>query len=216
MAAPIRERPSCVLILCVCFSFRADSRGTRGGLHVYQRRVKTVGHRRRVFMFFLCFSKVSILFFAKNAAKPVVSRAVRNCAVLHNSPEKADNTHANKKQVRRLIYESYRYCQTHRRPWPRRHPQRDPPHSAYPRGRPVADDVDMVGAILLRNAGFVKTAWLRLYIMTNLLANTVRICKGCFEGEFNLLFSTEPMQREQGSMTPAPAAYKEESTKHSE
>ena len=52
------------------------------------------------------------------------------------------------------------------RPRPRGHPQGDPPHHAYPRGRPVVDDIGTVGKILLRHAGSVKKMEAGLYIVT--------------------------------------------------
>ena len=42
------------------------------------------------------------------------------------------------------------------RPGPGGHPQGDPPHHAHPGGRPVTDDIDTVGKILLRYAGSGK------------------------------------------------------------
>ena len=59
---------------------------------------------------------------------------------------------------RNFIYESNRHRAPHRRPGPRGHPQGDPPHHAYPRGRPVVDDIGTVGEILLRDGRFGQEA----------------------------------------------------------
>ena len=77
-----------------------------------------------------------------------------------------------------FIYESNRNRAPHRRPWPRGDPQRDPPHHAYPRGRPVTDNIGSVGKILLCHAGFVKKMGAGLYIITKKYALTMRIRKG--------------------------------------
>ena len=77
-----------------------------------------------------------------------------------------------------MIYESNRNRAADRRPWPGSHSQGDPPHHAYPRGRPVADDIDTVGTILLRNAGSVKKMDAGLYIVTENEGKSVRIREG--------------------------------------
>ena len=48
-------------------------------------------------------------------------------------------------------HESDRDRPTHRRPWPGRDPQGDPPDSAHPGERPVADDIGKLAEILLRH-----------------------------------------------------------------
>lgn len=63
-------------------------------------------------------------------------------------------------------YEGNRNRAPDRRPRPRGHSQGDPPHHAYPRGRPVADDIGTVGEIQLRHAGSVKKMGDGLYIVT--------------------------------------------------
>ena len=68
-----------------------------------------------------------------------------------------------------LIDESNRNCQTDRRPWPRCHSQGDPPHAAYPRGRPVTDNTDTVAAFLLFHAGSGEAKPLEWYIMTEVV-----------------------------------------------
>ena len=55
-------------------------------------------------------------------------------------------------------YEGNRNRAPDRRPRPRGHPQGDPPHHAYPRGRPVVDDIGTVGEILLRDGRFGQEA----------------------------------------------------------
>ena len=67
---------------------------------------------------------------------------------------------------RNFIYESYRHRPADRRSGPRGHPQGDTKDHAYPGGRPVIDDIGMVGKILLRNAGSVKKVGTGLYIVT--------------------------------------------------
>ena len=52
-----------------------------------------------------------------------------------------------------FIYESNRNRTPNRRPGAGGDPQGDPPHHAYPRGRPVTDNIGTVGAILLCDAG---------------------------------------------------------------
>ena len=47
-----------------------------------------------------------------------------------------------------FIYESNRNRTPNRRPGAGGDPQGDPPHHAYPRGRPVADDIGTVGEVL--------------------------------------------------------------------
>ena len=59
-------------------------------------------------------------------------------------------------------YESNWNRAPHRRPGPCGHPQGDPPDYAYPRGRPVADNIGTVAAFQLRHAGSGKTARLEL------------------------------------------------------
>ena len=49
--------------------------------------------------------------------------------------------------------ESNRNRAPHRRPGARRYSQGDPPHHAYPRGRPVIDDIGTMGAVLRRDGG---------------------------------------------------------------
>ena len=49
---------------------------------------------------------------------------------------------------------------------PRRDSQGDPPHHAHPGGRPVTDNMDTVGDVLLWDAGSGKTNWSGWYIMT--------------------------------------------------
>ena len=66
----------------------------------------------------------------------------------------------------------------HRRPGPGGHPQGDPPHHAHPGGRPVTDDMDMVGDVLLWNAGSGKKNRPGLYIMTKPAGSTVGIREG--------------------------------------
>lgn len=77
-----------------------------------------------------------------------------------------------------LIDESNRNCQTDRRPWPRCHSQGDPPHHENPRGRPVTDNMDMVGDVLLWNAGSGKKNRSGLYIVTKPAGSTVGIREG--------------------------------------
>ena len=54
-------------------------------------------------------------------------------------------------------YESNWNRAPHRRPGPCGHPQGDPSDYAYPRGRPVTDDIDAMGTVLLCYAGYGKT-----------------------------------------------------------
>ena len=65
-----------------------------------------------------------------------------------------------------FIYESNRNRTPNRRPRAGGDPQGDPPHHAYPRGRPVTDNIGTVGEILLRHAGSVKKMGAGLYIVT--------------------------------------------------
>lgn len=44
------------------------------------------------------------------------------------------------------------------RPRQGRYPKGDPPHDAYPRGRPVVDDIGTVGDVLLCDGRFGQTA----------------------------------------------------------
>lgn len=83
----------------------------------------------------------------------------------------------NTENGRRNCYESNRNRAPDRRPRPRGHPQGDPPHHAYPRGRPVTDDIDAVGEILLCYAGFVKKMGAGLYIVTEDEGKSVGIRK---------------------------------------
>ena len=50
------------------------------------------------------------------------------------------------------------------RPGPGGHSQGDPPYDAYPRGRPVIDDIATVGEVLLRDDGYGKTDGVGRYI----------------------------------------------------
>ena len=65
-----------------------------------------------------------------------------------------------------------------RRSGPSGHPQGDPPHHAHPGGRPVTDNMDMVGDVLLRNAGSGKKNRSGLYIVTKPAGSTVGIREG--------------------------------------
>ena len=78
---------------------------------------------------------------------------------LHRLPEFAEKRVAEMQNRAKEFseYEGNRIRAPDRRPRPRGNPQGDPPHHAYPRGRPVADDVDTVGTILLRHVRFVQT-----------------------------------------------------------
>ena len=49
---------------------------------------------------------------------------------------------------------------------------------AYPRGRPVTDNIGTVGEILLRHAGSVKKVWTGLYIVTEDVGESVGIREG--------------------------------------
>lgn len=67
----------------------------------------------------------------------------------------------------------YVLLDTRGRPGPGGNSQGDPPYYAYPRGRPVTDNVAMVGAILFRDAGFVKKDGVGLYILTERFGETM-------------------------------------------
>ena len=64
------------------------------------------------------------------------------------------------KTRRFFINESNRNSTPNRRPRQGSHTKGDTPHNAYPRRRPVTDDIDTVGEILLRHAGAGETAGL--------------------------------------------------------
>ena len=53
-------------------------------------------------------------------------------------------------------YEGYGNCPAHRRPRSRRHPQGDQKDPAYPRGRPVTDNIEKMAKILLRHVGLAQ------------------------------------------------------------
>ena len=69
---------------------------------------------------------------------------------LHRLPEFAENRDAETQNRAKEFsdYEGNRNRAPDRRPWPRGHPQGDPPHHAHPRGRPVTDNIGTVGAVL--------------------------------------------------------------------
>ena len=74
-------------------------------------------------------------------------------------PEKAaKNSREDILSQRRNIYESYRDSPQDRRSGESCHTQGDPPHHAYPRGRPATYDIDTVGSVLLRYGRFSQTA----------------------------------------------------------
>ena len=50
------------------------------------------------------------------------------------------------------------------RPWTGCDSQGNPPHHAYSRGRPVTDDIEAVGTVLLRDDRLVETSGVALYI----------------------------------------------------
>ena len=83
---------------------------------------------------------------------------------LHRLPEFAENRVAEMQNRAKEFseYEGNRNRAPDRRPRPRGHPQGDPPHHAYPRGRPVADSIDTVGSILLCNGQFGQTEWVEV------------------------------------------------------
>ena len=79
---------------------------------------------------------------------------------LHRLPEFAENRVAEMQNRAKEFseYEGNRNRAPDRRPRPRGHPQGDPPHHAYPRGRPVTDNIGTVGTILLCYGRFDQTA----------------------------------------------------------
>lgn len=79
---------------------------------------------------------------------------------LHRLPEFAENRVAEMQNRAKEFseYEGNRNRAPDRRPRPRGHPQGDPPHHAYPRGRPVTDNIGTVGEILLCDGRFGQTA----------------------------------------------------------
>src|SRR5699024_3627577 len=60
---------------------------------------------------------------------------------------------AKRNKGRRKSHESDRHSQAHRRPGPSSHPQRDPPHHAHPRGRPLPENIVPLGTLLRRHTG---------------------------------------------------------------
>ena len=86
----------------------------------------------------------------------------RRRRILHNLPHTANNSHVVFNRQGRFRYESNRNRSPQCRPWTGRYPQGNPPHPPYPRGRPVADSIDTVGAVLCRNGRFGQTKWVEL------------------------------------------------------
>ncbi len=71
--------------------------------------------------------------------------AVRMCII---SPAMQTLTAQESWKKEQEIYESNRYCEKDRRSRPRGHSQRDSPHHAHPRRRPVTDNIVTVGKVL--------------------------------------------------------------------
>ena len=57
----------------------------------------------------------------------------------------------------RKVYESNRNRSQDRRSWPGGHTKRNSPHHAYPGGRPVTDDIGIVGKVLFWYVGLGQT-----------------------------------------------------------
>ena len=102
----------------------------------------------------------------------------QNLPASHNFHFPAKNRRDNLSNWRNFIYESNRNCAPHRRPRPRRYSQGNPKNHAYPRGRPVTDNIGTVGKILLRYVGSVKKMGTGLYIVTEDKGETVGIREG--------------------------------------
>ena len=102
----------------------------------------------------------------------------QNLPASHNFHFPAKNRRDNLSNWRNFIYESNRNCAPHRRPRPRRYSQGNPKNHAYPRGRPVTDDIVTVGKILLRHAGSVKKMGSGLYIVTEDEGKSMKIREG--------------------------------------
>lgn len=102
----------------------------------------------------------------------------QNLPASHNFHFPAKNRRDNLSNWRNFIYESNRNCAPHRRPRSRRYSQGNPKNHAYPRGRPVTDDIVTVGEILLRHAGSVKKMGTGLYIVTEDEGATTSIREG--------------------------------------
>ena len=78
----------------------------------------------------------------------------------HKSPLFADNSNVilRTHRVEEKINESNWNRAPDRRSGKNCHSERDPSHSAYPRGRPVTDNIGTVGGVLLRDGRFGQTA----------------------------------------------------------
>lgn len=127
----------------------------------------------------------------EQSGSPHMGAPVCNCVKIsqnlpasHNFHFPAKNRCDNLSNWRNFIYESNRNCAPHRRPRPRRYSQGNPKNHAYPRGRPVTDNIGTVGKILLRYVGSVKKMGTGLYIVTEDEGKAVGIREGWNGGKW--------------------------------
>ena len=87
--------------------------------------------------------------------------------------ERYKNAVENRGGTQEENHESNRDRAPHRRPGPGGDPQGNPTYYAYSGGRPVTDNIGMVGKVLLWDDGFVKKDRVELYMVTNVLGKTM-------------------------------------------
>ena len=101
----------------------------------------------------------------------------------HKSPLFADNSNVilRTHRVEEKINESNWNRAPDRRSGKNCHSERDPSHSAYPRGQPVADNMDTVADFLLFHAGSGKKRLVEWYIMAEVVNFSCLRCQSSRE-----------------------------------
>ena len=83
---------------------------------------------------------------------PMLKDTHKNFSIPNNNLAK----HLLNNSLRRFGYESYRNSAAYRRPRQGGYPQRNQTNAAYPRGRPVTDNIEKLAKILLRHVGLAQ------------------------------------------------------------